>query len=307
MRRLFKYVWVYRERALVITLLCFSIVSLYLPRDAGFFIYRRINRSIITPFQIVLDKVEMYKNAVRRSETLEEENIRLSLALNAMRMIEEENIRLRNLLDFSKEKGVEFVAARVISYNLSGPLISIVIDKGKSDGITPFLPVLAPDGLVGKVFEVDQDLCLVELYTSSGFSVSGMVVECGEIGIVTARGAGKLYLEGLNLRTEVKAGDRVVSSGLGGVFPVGIPVGIVESIKLDPLGVHRVASIIPQVRLDKVKEVFILSDSRYVKADPLWLTRTEGSLSSLWIDFSNSGKDTVGNESQFERNGRDGE
>jgi rod shape-determining protein MreC len=298
---------VHRERVLIIALLGFSVISLYLPKDTSLFMYRRFNRSIIVPFQVVIGEIEVYKNAVRRSEELGKENFRLSLALHAMRMIEAENIRLRSLLNFSTEKGVDFIAARVIGYNLSGPLNTISVDKGEVDGVRPFLPVLTPGGLVGKVTEVDKRLSIVELYTSNEFSVSGMVVECGEVGIVSPRGTGKLYLEGLNLRTGVKAGDRVVSSGLGGIFPVGIPVGIVETIELDPLGVHRVASIIPQVRLDKVREVFILSDSRYVKADPLWLTRSGGSLSSLWKDFSNDTLVRAGDSTQLETTGRDGE
>jgi rod shape-determining protein MreC len=283
---LLKYVWIYREKFLILALIGVSIVSLYLPKETGFFIYRRFNRSIIAPFQIVLDQIEMYKNAVKRSEELGEENIRLTLALHSMKMIEEENLRLRDLLDFSTDRGVRFEAARVISYNLSGPLNSIMVDKGKEDGIKPLLPVLTPEGLVGKIVEVDRNLSMVELYSSIGFSVSGMVVECGEVGIVTTRGAGKLFLEGLNLRTEVSVGNRIVSSGLGRVFPVGIPVGTVESIELDPLGVHKVASIMPEVRLNRVREVFILSDSTFVKADPLWLTWTKGSLSALWEDFT---------------------
>ncbi len=284
---LFKHLWLHRERCLIVFLIGLSIVSLYLPTDTSLFFYRRVNRSVITPFQIILDRVEMYKEAVRRSEELREENIRLALELSGMRMIEEENIRLRTLLDFSTESGVEFIASRVIGYNLSGPLSSIVVDKGSDDRVKRFFPVLTPEGLVGKVAEVDKKTSVVELYSSIGFSVSGMVIGCGEVGIVTARGEGKLFLEGLNLRTEAKAGDRVVSSGLGGVFPVGIPIGIIQSVDLNLLGVHKVASVIPQVRLDRVKEVFILADSSYIQADPLWITRSKGSLSSLWKDVLN--------------------
>ncbi len=304
MWRILKYIWIYRERCLVIALFVVSIVSLFLPRETGLFIYRRINRSVITPFQIVIDQIELYHGAIERAEELEEENIRLSLALRSMRIIEDENIRLRGLLDFSVGKGVEFLTARVIGYNLSGPLSSIVIDKGRKDGIKSLLPVLNQDGLVGKVVEVDDGSSVVELFAASGFGVSGMVVECGEVGIVTTRGAGRLYLEGLNLRTEIKAGDRVVSSGLGRVFPVGIPIGIVQSVALDPLGVHKVASVIPTVRLETVREVFVLSDSEYVKADPLWLIRAEGSLTSLWDEFSGVSPGNVGLENRPDSIGR---
>ena len=286
MWNLLKTTWVHRELGLVIVLTGIAMASLSLPQEKGSTFYRRINRTIITPFQLVIDRIELYEDAVQRSKELEEENIRLSLALHAMKMIEEENHRLRVLLDFTAEKGVEFVAARVIGYNLAGPLSSCVIDKGSLDDVQPFLPVMTPAGLVGKVAEVDPRSSVVELFTSSGFSVSGMVIGEGDVGIVTTRGTRHLYLDGLNLQTGVKAGDRVVSSGLGGVFPVGIPIGTVKSVEMDPLGVHRVASLIPIVRLDQVREVFVLTDSRYVKADPLWLTRAEGSISSLWNDPS---------------------
>ena len=165
---------------------------------------------------------------------------------------------------------------------------------------------MTPEGLVGKVAEVDKNTSVVELYSSVGFSVSGLVIGCGEVGIVTARGEGELFLEGLNLRTEVKAGDRVVSSGLGEVFPVGIPIGIIQTVDLNLLGVHKVASIIPQVRLDRVKEVFILTDSRYIRADPLWITRSRGSLSSLWNDVSKeplTGDDGGGSPEPLDRTG----
>jgi rod shape-determining protein MreC len=304
---LLRILWVHRERCLVLVLLSLSITSLYLPRETGFPLFRRINRTVVAPFQVFIDRIELYQGAVRRSSELEEENIRLSLALHAMRTIGEENLRLRSLLNFSTQSGVRFVAARVIGYNPSGPLSSLVIDKGRKDGLNPLLPVLTPKGLVGKIVEADPGVSVVELFSANGFSVSGLVVGRGEVGIVTTRGMGRLFLEGLNLRTEVAPGDRVVSSGYGGVFPVGIPIGVIASVELDPLGVHRVAEVVPVVRLEEVREVVVLSDTAYVRADPLWLTRSRGSLASLWENFTTVEPAPSGAEIGHQSADRDGE
>ena len=215
---------------------------------------------------------------------------------------------LRNLLGFSTESGVRFIPARVSGCNISSGLLrTFRIDKGRRNGVRALWPVLSPEGLVGKISEVDEKSSLVRLFTSSGFSMGGMVRESGEEGIVRARGSGRLVLEGLNLRTSVKAGDRVVSSGLGGVFPAGIPIGIIRSVELDPRGVHRVAPIVPEVELNRVREVIVLSDSAYIKADPLWLVRSRGSLSSLWPDFSDGPARSDGDHADPQGNGRDPE
>jgi rod shape-determining protein MreC len=169
----------------------------------------------------------------------------------------------------------------VLSISLDEPVTTIVIDKGRVDGVTIDSPVMTPQGLVGKVIEADHGTSLVELFTHPQFRAAAMVPACGEMGIVKSDG-NDLLMTGLSLNTRIIAGDRVVTSGLGGVYPAGIPIGLVAALEDDEVGIETMARIEPCVPLSGLFEVALLLDEAYVDADTTSLMRGKGSLLWLW-------------------------
>ena len=175
----------------------------------------------------------------------------------------EENQRLRKLLRLAKDLSRPYIAAEVIAIGGSNWFHTLVINKGSQDGIREGAPVLCHKGLVGRVWEVRSHHSIVLLLTDRHSAVGVMLTEHeteheGVYGIV--KGTGKRWCELIHLSKHVvpKKGEVLVTSGLGGVFPKGIPVGEVVSVsvKTEPPTVK----VKPFFRLDELRELIVLTD-----------------------------------------------
>jgi rod shape-determining protein MreC len=171
----------------------------------------------------------------------------------------EENQRLRKLLGLAKGLSRPYIAAEVIAIGGSNWFHTLVINKGSQDGIREGAPVLCHEGLVGRVWEVRSHHSIVLLLTDRHSAVGVMLTEHeGVYGIV--KGTGKRWCELIHLSKHVvpKKGEVLVTSGLGGVFPKGIPVGEVVSVsvKTEPPTVK----VRPFFRLDELRELIVLTD-----------------------------------------------
>ena len=171
----------------------------------------------------------------------------------------EENQRLRKLLGLVKDLSRPYIAAEVIAIGGSNWFHTLVINKGSHDGIREGAPVLCHEGLVGRVWEVRSHHSIVLLITDRHSAVGVMLTEHeGVYGIV--KGTGKRWCELLHLSKHAvpKKGEVLVTSGLGGVFPKGIPVGEVVSVsvKTEPPTVR----VRPFFRLNELRELIVLTD-----------------------------------------------
>jgi rod shape-determining protein MreC len=275
---LFKY---HREVYVFIFFLLVTIILITLPSSVKTAPVKSLNRVIMTPVMWASAHLTRIQLMEENIAALRAENARLSLELSRAEDLLIENARLEELLAFSRESAVYFLPALVLSISLDEPVTTIVIDKGRVDGVTIDSPVMTPQGLVGKVIEADHGTSLVELFTHPQFRAAAMVPACGEMGIVKSDG-NDLLLTGLSLNTRIIAGDRVVTSGLGGVYPAGIPIGLVAALEDDEVGIETMARIEPCVPLSGLFEVALLLDEAYVDADTTSLRRGKGSLLWLW-------------------------
>jgi rod shape-determining protein MreC len=171
----------------------------------------------------------------------------------------EENQRLRKLLGLAKDLSRPYIAAEVIAIGGSNWFHTLVINKGSQDGIREGAPVLCHEGLVGRVWEVRSHHSIVLLLTDRHSAVGVTLTEHeGVYGIV--KGTGKRWCELIHLSKHVvpKKGEVLLTSGLGGVFPKGIPVGEVVSVsvKTEPPTVK----VRPFFRLDELRELIVLTD-----------------------------------------------
>ncbi len=171
----------------------------------------------------------------------------------------EENRRLKKLLGLAKDLSRPYIAAEVIDFGGSNWFHTLVINKGSQDGIREGAPVLCHKGLVGRVWEVRSHHSVVLLLTDRHSAVGVALTEHqGVYGIV--KGTGKRWCELVHLsrHTVPKKGEVLVTSGLGGVFPKGIPVGEVVSVSVttEPPTVR----VRPLFRLDELREFIVLTD-----------------------------------------------
>lgn len=149
--------------------------------------------------------------------------------------LSEENVRLRGLLGLHGRLGDSFRAASVIRSGTPGSESVFLLDVGRRQGVRINAPVLVREGLVGKVIEVRDRESIAMDWTHPDFRASAMTVDGGTYGLVEPdrgifREADRLLLNGIPFFTELQPGTRIVTSGRGGVYPRGIPIGTVVEL-----------------------------------------------------------------------------
>lgn len=173
-----------------------------------------------------------------------------------------ENARLKKLLDFRMEVPGRTVAARVIGSDLSPWRRTIVLDKGKAQGIKKDMIVIVPEGLVGRVFETGHSTSRAILLTDPDSRISVVTDHTRAQGVAAGNGTTDLKLTYLDLNLAVNVGETVLTSGMGGMFPKGLAVGKVESVGKDTSGLHLSAQVRPFVNFSRLEEVLCLAFSR---------------------------------------------
>jgi rod shape-determining protein MreC len=250
-----------KREYLVFALLCLLCVgALSLPANDQVELARRVNRGFLLPFLLVKDDVESYLGLREENRLLRVALERRSLELNELQWTRVENLKLRDALGFRERLPVEFVAAEVVGISPERLPRSFLLDKGSADGIRPNLPVVTPDGLVGKTAETDRHATLVITLRHPDFRASALALteRDAEAGIAAARPDGELELV-VPLRSTARPGDVVVTSGIGPVFPRGIPIGRISGVtEEDRLKLQKNDRIVSAVDLSRTTSVFVL-------------------------------------------------
>lgn len=197
-----------------------------------------------------------------REEQLQKQIRQLEGEVARLQEFRAESERLRRLLDFREKTRdrYELMAADVIGRDPGNWFGTIAVDRGAADGVGPDMPVLLPEGLVGRVLRVSQHTSEVLLLTDPRSSVGGTVQVTRTPGVLrgVVNGFGQLRMTYLVKDAPVEKGQVVVTSGLGGIFPGGIPVGKIVSVRPEPTGLTKEALVQPLVDFARLEEVFIL-------------------------------------------------
>jgi rod shape-determining protein MreC len=268
-----KYIKEYRFYIILFFFLLIPILSIDTstrnPRNYKFFDKAIV--SITSPIQTLitysLDSiVYIYHNYFALFETKQthstiiEENKRLMTTIINLREMEEENKRLRALLNFNEEFELDTVVARVISKDISPEFRALRLNRGTNDGIELNMPVVTQEGVIGRVMRVSAKTAdiLTVLDILSG------------IDVIVKRSRARGIVEGLSdelcqlkytLRTDdVQPGDLLITSGLGGIYPKGIPVGTVSNVFRKPYGITQTIEVSPSVRFNQIEEVLIIKN-----------------------------------------------
>jgi rod shape-determining protein MreC len=192
------------------------------------------------------------------NQFLLEENQRLRGKLSEFEETVNENQRLRKLLAFEKSFPYDKVTAQVIARDPQTAFRSLRINKGSNSGVRRNMPVVTHEGVVGRILHVTGRTATVLTILDSQHAVDSLIQRTRTRGIV--EGVSKHYVQmNYTLRTaDVKEGDRVVTSGLGGVFPKGTSVGDVSFVEKKTYGVTQTIHLKPSVDFSKLEEVVVL-------------------------------------------------
>ncbi len=179
--------------------------------------------------------------------------------------LKKENTRLRAMLDM-RERTVEYVTetAEVIAKDTGNWFNSFTVDKGTSDGVELYDPVITDKGLVGYVSEAGSTYSRVTSIIDSTSSVAAAVKRTGDSAVVEGdlklQEQGRCRMVYVDKESVITAGDDLETSGMGGIYPKGIYIGKVLEITDDGTGLSQQATIEPAVDFDSVTEVFIITE-----------------------------------------------
>jgi len=197
---------------------------------------------------------------------LEDENRRLgrlNAALTAqLNLYREEHLeaeRLRKLLALKGNFPQRAVAARVIDRARAPLFKTLLIDKGTVDGLQAGRPVLSDQGVVGRIIEASWHASRVLLLTDEQSNIDGMIQRSRAQGILQGAGAAGCSLKYIPRTEEVLEGDAVLTSGLTGIFPKGLLLGVVTVVSGGNGGLFQKIEVAPAVDFDRLEEVLVLT------------------------------------------------
>ena len=166
--------------------------------------------------------------------------------------------RLTSLLQFKEQALPLMVAAQVRLPPNSNRFMSVILDKGESDGIQKDMGVITPAGVVGRVVKTTGGTAVVLLLTDPNNAIAGLIQRTRDEGIVEGVPQGRARLKYIPMLSAVKEGDRVVTSGLVGGFPRGLAIGTITAIDREEGALFQTAELVPEVDVNRVEEVLVI-------------------------------------------------
>ena len=233
-----------------------------------------IRESIVTtaistlyfPAQMIVSAVGHYKSIALENEQLKEENARLRQETYHAREGLQELARLHTLVRFDDKWDYPIVTSRVVGHNPGRFLTTMVINRGTEHGVHENMPVFSMNGLVGKVSKATLNHSRVQLLVDPNLKLSVMDRKTRVVGFLESMDGVRLTAM-VPTHAGIRAGDTLVTSGLGGIFPKGIPVGTVKDIRKSDLDVMRQMDVEPFQDFTTLEEVFVM------EKEPDWIVK----------------------------------
>ena len=213
-------------------------------------------------------KLKDFAESISQAKSLQKENLILRRKMEELLFKEKNyypeiiasNRRLKALLGFKEKHPYKLIPVELVAYSPMDFFKVIYIGKGAKEGVRRGMGVVNAQGLVGKVIEVYPYQAKVLLVLDERSKIGVRVQRTQDIGILQGEGEkGVCELKYLLTKAEVKVGDKVVTSGLGGLFPEGILVGYISKIRKKPNYLFQKIEVTPSVDFGKLKEFFLVT------------------------------------------------
>lgn len=215
----------------------------------------QINKGVADVWNEYMDLVGVRQENRQLRETIKTLNTRLMQSQEAVFASD----RLQKLLNLKTGQPDALLAAHVIGEDSSPWFRTILIDRGSVDGLQEGMPVVAASGVVGQLIKVAAGSSRVLLLTDHASSIAGIVQRSRARGVVKGKGDGRCSMEFAMREEDVKVGDIVVSSGIGHIFPKGLPVGEVTMVRKGEYGIFQTIELRPFTNTSRLEEVLVLA------------------------------------------------
>ncbi len=197
-------------------------------------------------------------NVSRENRDLTEEVRRLRAEIVSLREKELENKRLKKVLELKTKLDFPTLIAQIIGQDASGFFRTVLINKGSDDGVLPDMPVTVAEGVVGKISRSSPSMAQVMMITDPSMSVDCRIERTRDRGLLSGSYSYSCLLQYVNKEAQIGEGDLVVTSGLDGIFPRGLIVGMIQSIRSSEHGLFLEAVVTPAAKLSEIEEVVVI-------------------------------------------------
>ena len=231
--------------------------------------------SVISPLQKIIynanDKLKgsfeflvNFSKVKQENEELAKKNAELENKLIEYNRMKDENTRLREMFDYSQaHENYNYLGCNIVGYSGGDISNGYIIDKGINDGVKRDMIVITPAGLVGKVTKSESNYSIVQTILNENIAVASMVESTRETtgilqGATDNKNKNSTILSNIPIDSEIKEGDIILTSGLGGMYPQEIRIGEVISVDVDSVGIMKKAIVKPYVDFNKLEELFVV-------------------------------------------------
>lgn len=215
--------------------------------------------SIKRTSQGIWDNYVDLRSVRQENVRLREETQELETRLRELEEVRRENQRLKTLLDLREKQPFDVTPAVVVGKDATNWFHSVLIDRGSHHGVARHMVVIASGGLVGQAVDVAPSSARVQLITDPVSSVGVLLQDSRATGLLVGAQSGRLRIRYLPIRAEVRAGEPVITSGLGGVYPKGVLVGKVVAVDKRSGALFQEAIVEPSVDFSRLEEVLVVS------------------------------------------------
>lgn len=205
-----------------------------------------------------------FSNVKKENEELTAKNAELENKLIEYERMKDENTRLREMFDYSQNNAnYDYLGCNIIGYSGGNISNGYIIDKGTKDGVEKDMVVITPAGLVGKVTKASSSFAIVQTILNENIAVAAMVESTDETtgilqGITDSKNKNLTELSNIPIESAIKEGDKILTSGLGEMYPKEIRIGEVISVEVDNVRIMKRAVVKPYVDFNKLEELFVV-------------------------------------------------
>jgi rod shape-determining protein MreC len=259
MRRLYEFVFLFKEYLVVGVLLAVSVTLLALNDDSQIRTIRSVAVVSVGMLQDALGIIPNYFDLRRENQVLRELNLTLADEVNRLREARLENLRLRQLLGLKERGEFGFVAANIIGKNLQLLRNTVTLDAGDRNGLRADMPIVTENGLAGKIVATSGRFAVAQILYNKDIRVSAKIERSRVDGIIRWEGGSALALQDVAKTLDVQAGDVVITSEYSSFFPPGIRIGVVSSARGAEGSLFQSVEVRPAVDFSRLEEVFVIT------------------------------------------------
>lgn len=256
---------------------------------------RVLGSLVATPFNAAGNVMGNLTASQETLSELREQNAELTAQVAELSESKKTSERLESLLNLQSTYSLTSTAARIIGNSSDAWSRAVTIDKGTAAGFSCGMAVCNSGGVIGQIVEVSATTSTVQLITDEGSGVSAMIQSTRAQGMLQGQPDGSLRLSYVSTESDVKVGDIVITSGIGGVYPKGLPLGTVSSVEKSDNDVYYTIVVRAQSTAENNEEVLVitsLTDDQIASDQDVASANKSGAVTSASTKDEDSSKDS---------------